>query len=827
MTASVRDLLLFPLGNATVGVWEEDISSVAAARSLHRLPLSPPAVAGMTIIEERGATIFDLGACLGMSDRKPRETTRFLLIKDQERISGFSVAGAIETCRCPENEVLAMPEAVRTPVIGTCMVRNGAVIPIIQIRKLHDRLQQGILDVLTPDPPKTDIIVPESPHAALRLFSLGGETFCVRGEGSSYASSAAIPITELPYARERAEGVLFHDGAVVPVVTVADRIGIVEQSSIGILFMNSPLGPFAMPVGGDRGSLDGKQVATLPLPPLARTPWMGDALVREEGVVPAIDLSAVIAPPEARAGHTEEEGIYAPNSAFPLRFEQDSVDVVEFSLLGALHAVPKEEVKEITAPQPFRSIPGSSEIVIGVAEQEGRLLPVIDLAAIFGRRTPPGKANRMLRIANGDFNALMLVEQVGHERVLPPELQRKVPIALPHQVLYGCYLDDRAVRLIMNVYSLAVHFERTEVRDLVASLAPPAETAPVDEVPQAAKPVTPAPEQHGIPVVPRSAGYSGTIRDDRAFAATVTTTRDEEQQELRRRQAAEAEAREEARRQQEAAARAGEAAKVREAEAARQRVEAEARAQAEAAERAEKERRAAEAAKERAAAVAGARADAEAEERAAAEQRAAAEAQAKQIAAEGDRAEAARKAAVEEEQRERMARAAAMEKRRAEAELEQQRAVERFRQVVDEEVETASSGGLSTPETSRAAAGEAPFRSRRTLTIAALIAAMLVLLLYWAGGPSSPDRPEPVSLPERQEAAPVQEPEAPLVLDVPSSMPKPDLVVYVVVKGDTLWDIAERFTGDPFNYPRVAKDNSIATPDLIFPGQRIQLRQQP
>jgi len=50
--------------------------------------------------------------------------------------------------------------------------------------------------------------------------------------------------------------------------------------------------------------------------------------------------------------------------------------------------------------------------------------------------------------------------------------------------------------------------------------------------------------------------------------------------------------------------------------------------------------------------------------------------------------------------------------------------------------------------------------------------------------------------------------------------------IYTVVKGDTLWGIAKRFTGNPLNYPRVARDNSIATPDLIFPGQRIRLVQE-
>jgi nucleoid-associated protein YgaU len=52
----------------------------------------------------------------------------------------------------------------------------------------------------------------------------------------------------------------------------------------------------------------------------------------------------------------------------------------------------------------------------------------------------------------------------------------------------------------------------------------------------------------------------------------------------------------------------------------------------------------------------------------------------------------------------------------------------------------------------------------------------------------------------------------------PSSPP-----VYVVVKGDTLWTIAARLTGDPRKFGRLAIENGIADPDRIYPGQEIRL----
>lgn len=42
---------------------------------------------------------------------------------------------------------------------------------------------------------------------------------------------------------------------------------------------------------------------------------------------------------------------------------------------------------------------------------------------------------------------------------------------------------------------------------------------------------------------------------------------------------------------------------------------------------------------------------------------------------------------------------------------------------------------------------------------------------------------------------------------------------YTVVKGDTLWDIAKRHTGNGANYTAIAKKNNITNPNLIYPGQ--------
>ena len=49
---------------------------------------------------------------------------------------------------------------------------------------------------------------------------------------------------------------------------------------------------------------------------------------------------------------------------------------------------------------------------------------------------------------------------------------------------------------------------------------------------------------------------------------------------------------------------------------------------------------------------------------------------------------------------------------------------------------------------------------------------------------------------------------------------------YTVVKGDTLWDIADAYTNNPYDYHLVAEGNRVINPDLIEPGLRLRLKKK-
>jgi len=46
---------------------------------------------------------------------------------------------------------------------------------------------------------------------------------------------------------------------------------------------------------------------------------------------------------------------------------------------------------------------------------------------------------------------------------------------------------------------------------------------------------------------------------------------------------------------------------------------------------------------------------------------------------------------------------------------------------------------------------------------------------------------------------------------------------HIVMKDDTLWQIAKLYLGDPFRYPELAKTSRISNPDQIFPGDVVRI----
>ncbi|MCK5639688.1 MAG: LysM peptidoglycan-binding domain-containing protein [Gammaproteobacteria bacterium] len=57
----------------------------------------------------------------------------------------------------------------------------------------------------------------------------------------------------------------------------------------------------------------------------------------------------------------------------------------------------------------------------------------------------------------------------------------------------------------------------------------------------------------------------------------------------------------------------------------------------------------------------------------------------------------------------------------------------------------------------------------------------------------------------------------------PEPRAKSRTFIHIVKRGDTLWDIAKHYINDPWRYRDLVKQNNIDNPDLIYPGERVNI----
>jgi chemotaxis signal transduction protein len=119
------------------------------------------------------------------------------------------------------------------------------------------------------------------------------------------------------------------------------------------------------------------------------------------------------------------------------------------------------------------------------------------------------------------------------------------------------------------------------------------------------------------------------------------------------------------------------------------------------------------------------------------------------------------------------------------------------------------------------------------------VAAIAVILHGHLPGPSRAVLPGPASFaqaglpPEREQAPLIKADPAKPLLENPvakaDAIPaaKPASRIHVVIRGDTLWDLAKKHVGDASRYPELATVSSIHNPHLIHPGDvvRIEIRE--
>ena len=484
----MRELIIFNLGELKYGIWRNEAIAVKDVEHIHWLPPIPKHIAGMSILEGRTVTMFDLPACIGLSPlARKRQKYSVIVFENEKNVAGFLVDLIIGHFSISSETVHKMPGYLRTEVIDTCAVHNSELIPVISLSKLFKIVLQADFK-----PPKAEFRIPEIQHKTslvntVRVFKSGGEYFAIPSENIEKASVKPGPVSNMALVHKHVSGITFHGGKLIPLVHMSSCINEqTEQEGQTYTLEITPLvliadiagQSFGLLIDSDRGEWDDENFTLKPLPPLVQSSWMKRTIIHGKEIIPIIDSGVLLSD---RSDENDRDSLpqrYTPDSNIEAIFGKEGVKVIEFSLLGLRYALPESEVEDSFRVKTYRRLPNVISIVAGVAEHDGELLPVLDLGMYFGRRSPVTPEWWMILVKNGDFQALILAEAVMGERLLPVNIQQGLPFEEPHQMVYGCYPDEAAVRLVLNVEAMTVHFDEVRFKEIISMFAEAVEPVP-------------------------------------------------------------------------------------------------------------------------------------------------------------------------------------------------------------------------------------------------------------------------------------------------------------------------------------------------------------
>jgi chemotaxis signal transduction protein/nucleoid-associated protein YgaU len=844
----MKELLLINIDGLAYGIWKGDVLAAENLPTLHSLPACPAHIAGIAIVHDRTVTLADLSVCIGHVPRKKPRYRCMLLLSDTDKFAGFAVQDDARIISVSSSDVHLMPDYLRTPAINSCVLINSLLVPLINIGVLYDRLQKEervpLKPVFSVSTRPSDGVKAER----IRCFTIYGRRFAVYDEERQERAVEPGPVRQLTTAPSFVLGVTFHNGEVLPVIDLSQRLIGRKSPTNELMLVIVGGAPYGILVQSNEGFLDTDAVLKKDLPPMAQSGWIPSVVQCSGEIIPLLDLKKIVSLDLDNANEQPLPQRYAPDSDFIDRFDREDTNVVEFSLLGQRHALPKSEVKDILNFIPYREIPNVPEIVIGVAEHSGELLPVLDLAMVFGRRSLATPEWRLLHVKNGDFQALVLTETVFGERHLPLEIQRELPIVLPHDVVYGCYPDADSVRLIMNVEALAVYFEKGLVQELLPAMTDEMKQAPAEIVPSLLGELVDTPSHAAALDAPEGQILSLTsetfIESAASDDASIVSGRDvvpdatEQPKDI----ADAIEAWKPIKIVEDVQEHKSAAAVLQGGKAGAEQVQEESFQKS-------TEKQADLSVSKENEGLRLSRIEAAVEE---ALKKDSVEVEAVAISEPHslpDRPSAVlqKEAVVEPERlviqgkKERISPepvSGTEQELRSSPVAEAEKNEEKTSSILEQTFsrpEQKKPVVLSQISDSQTISSFPAGRGRKFIYVA--IGGVLVLLLFvdlilWQTGVGKKEQPgktvtgatETAKKKPRSKAAQKQL-SGPLVFELPADSAV-ESGVYVVNEGDTLWSISERFTGNPFNYPRIAGENLIANPDLIYPEQKIIIKKK-
>lgn len=213
-------------------------------------------------------------------------------------------------------------------------------------------------------------------------------------------------ITRMPHGPPGLLGVTHLRGVVLPVVSLAALLGEEEHTDTTrvVVLRHDP------PVGLAVDSIEALKATDVD----AAAPEHGRLLLDDETGARWFDLDAVLRERFSafRAGRkaSSREAAVSPKTT-----KVEDLAFLGFTLAGQAYALPLDAVGEVMAvPTAIAALPRTEDVLIGVFELRGAVLPVISLRALLGlARRDVQQGDRVVVVRIGDHRLALLVDSVS------------------------------------------------------------------------------------------------------------------------------------------------------------------------------------------------------------------------------------------------------------------------------------------------------------------------------------------------------------------------------------------------------------------------------
>jgi len=140
---AVQQLVKFLVGDETFGIGITDIFQIIKPQEIFKVPNTPPFIEGLLNLRGKVLTVFNLRKRFNMPDKENDDSTKIIIISQNDLLLGFIVDSVTEIVRVPEEDIVPTP-----PTLSTFDKRF-----ISGVAKLDEKLilLLNLEKVLTPD----------------------------------------------------------------------------------------------------------------------------------------------------------------------------------------------------------------------------------------------------------------------------------------------------------------------------------------------------------------------------------------------------------------------------------------------------------------------------------------------------------------------------------------------------------------------------------------------------------------------------------------------------------------------------------------------------